>query len=400
MMETVPPRMLEGIKIVDLSTVVFGPYCTQTLAELGADVIKVEPPTGDIFRYVMKPNKTMGMGPGYLSLNRGKRSIVLDLKTEADAAVMRRLLASADIFIHNIRATAIDHLGLGYEAVKALRPDIIYIHCVGFGSDGPYHDLQAYDDVIQAATGTASLTSYVDGNPRPRYIPSLIADKVAGLHAAYAVLAAYIHRLRTQEGQFVEVPMFEAFTHFMLQEHLAGQSFDPPNGPIGYARQIDPNRQPFPTADGYISIVPYTEASIAKVFEVLGAPETLKEQRFSTPLLRIANVSELYAAIATLTPKFTTTALLEACHNAAIPAMAVRDIADIRGDPHLRAVNFFELHEHPSEGDIFEMKAPVKFGALPVHGTPPAPQLNEQGEAIRSALMQSADASHWPERGK
>jgi crotonobetainyl-CoA:carnitine CoA-transferase CaiB-like acyl-CoA transferase len=229
---TTSKTLLDGIRIIDLSSVVFGPYCTQILTDLGADVIKIEPPEGDAFRFSAKSARSRGMSPGHLTLNRGKRSAVLNLKNPDDLAVMQGHLAKADVFIHNVRGKSIERLGLGYEAVKALNEKIIYVHCVGFGSDGPYADLQAYDDVIQAATGTASLPPRVDGNPRPRYIPSLIADKVAGLHAAYATLAAIVYRQRTGEGQFVEVPMFETFTHFMLREHFAGQTFEPPVGPI------------------------------------------------------------------------------------------------------------------------------------------------------------------------
>ncbi|HTO42354.1 MAG TPA: CoA transferase, partial [Rhizomicrobium sp.] len=205
--------MLEDVRIIDLTTVVFGPYATQTLADLGADVIKIEPPGGDTMRFTGKSAKTRQMGPCHLSLNRGKRSVLLDLKLEDAKDDLRALLKTADVFIHNVRGPAIEKLGFGYDAVRALKPDIIYVHCVGFGSGGPYSDLQAYDDVIQATSGAATLLSRVDGNPRPRYIPSLIADKVAGLHGAYATLAALFHKQRTGEGQFVEVPMFEAFTH-------------------------------------------------------------------------------------------------------------------------------------------------------------------------------------------
>jgi crotonobetainyl-CoA:carnitine CoA-transferase CaiB-like acyl-CoA transferase len=176
-------KLLEGIRIVDLTSVVFGPYATETLADLGADVIKVEVPGGDLFRHAGKPAVTPGMGPCTLNLNKGKRSLALDLKSEEGKAVLAAQLAEADVFIHNVRGKAIERLGFGYEAVKALKPDIIYVHCTGFGSGGPYGDLQAYDDVIQAATGTTNLLGRVDGNPIPRFLPSLIADKVSGLHA-------------------------------------------------------------------------------------------------------------------------------------------------------------------------------------------------------------------------
>jgi crotonobetainyl-CoA:carnitine CoA-transferase CaiB-like acyl-CoA transferase len=374
--------MLEGVRIIDLTNIVFGPYCTQILADLGAEVIKIEPPQGDQFRYSGRPAKTPGMSPGHMTINRGKQSVVLDLKQAADLAAIRSLLKDADIFIHNIRLQAIERLGLGAEAVKAVNPNIIYVHCVGFGSDGPYRDLQAYDDVIQAASGAATLASRVDGDPRPRYIPSLIADKVAGLHGVYAVLAAIIHKLRTGEGQFVEVPMFESFTHFMLKEHLAGQTFDPPVGPICYARQIEPDRQPFPTADGHICIVPYTDESWSRVFDILGAPEVLDDPAFANRALRARNVSALYQAIAAYTPRHTTAALLARFHQASIPAIPVRDIAEIRADPHLDETSFFQRREHPSEGAYFDMKAPVKFSAVQPRSPTHAPTIGQHTDII------------------
>jgi crotonobetainyl-CoA:carnitine CoA-transferase CaiB-like acyl-CoA transferase len=381
-MSKTPPAMLEGIRVVDLTSIVFGPYCTQILADLGADVVKVEPPQGDQFRYSGKPAKTPGMSAGHMTLNRNKRSIVLDLKTACDLETMRGLITRADVFIHNVRREAIERLGLDYDIIKPLNPGIIYVHCTGFGSDGPYADLQAYDDLIQAASGTASLASRVDGDPRPRYFPSLIADKVAGLHGAYAVLAAYIHRLRTGNGQFVEVPMFEAFTHFMLKEHLAGQTFNPATGPICYARQVEPARQPFPTADGYISIVPYTDEALVTVFDILGAPEVLQDPELATSGIRGRNIGLVYQAMAALTPQKSTAEWIRAFHAASIPAMAVRDIADIRNDPHLEATGFFTLRDHPTEGAYYDMRSPVRFGAFPERAPSPAPVLGEHNEAI------------------
>jgi crotonobetainyl-CoA:carnitine CoA-transferase CaiB-like acyl-CoA transferase len=377
--------MLEGIRILDMTTVVFGPYATQTLAELGAEVIKVEAPGGDTMRYAGKPARTRGMGPCHLALNHGKRSIVLDLKAEGDVTAMRALIAESDVFIHNVRDRAITALGFGYEAVRAIRPDIIYVHCVGFGSGGPYADLQAYDDLIQAATGTTTLAGRVDGDLRPRYIPSLIADKVAGLHGAYAVLAALVHKLRTGDGQRVEVPMFEAFAHFMLREHLFGATFEPPVGEVGYPRQLDPNRQPFPTADGYISIVPYTDEAVLTLFKVLGRPDLLEVEPFDTPVGRAKGMSQIYAMIAGLTPSRATADWIARCHEARLPAMAVRDLADIVDDPHLQAAGFFRLRDHPSEGTVREMAQPVRFGVA-LDDPTPASRLDEHGEDIRAEL--------------
>lgn len=377
--------MLSGVKVVDLTSVVFGPYATQTLADLGADVIKVEsPPAGDVFRWAGKPGATPGMGPGFMALNRGKQSVVLDLKNPDDLAVMMALLADADVFVSNVRGQGMERLGLDYDSVRRVRPDIIYVHCVGFGQDGPYADLPAYDDVIQAASGATSLSKRVDGGAAPRFIPSLIADKVSGLHGVYAVLAALIHHMRTGEGQLVEVPMLEAFTHFILLEHLGGMTFDPPNAPSCYARQVDPSRQPFPTSDGYVAIAAYGDRHWLALFELLGASAFLEQPALATTPDRFRNMALMYREVARLTPGLTTAELLVRCEAANLPARAARDVDDIMDDPHLHATGFFQRRTHPSEGDYFEMRPPVKFGAAPVREASLPPQLDEQGARIRA----------------
>lgn len=378
--------MLEGIRIVDLTSVIFGPYATQMLADMGAEVIKVEPPTGDISRYLGRHAKTRGMGSTHMTVNRGKKSIMLDLKKPEDAETMRKLLKTADIFIHNVRGKAISKLGFGYDAVQAIKPDIIYIHCTGFGQDGPYKDLQAYDDVIQAATGVTTLLPRADGNERPRYVPSLIADKVAGHYGAQAMLAAIIHKLRTGEGQHVEVPMFEAFANFNLVEHMQDATFDPPVGPIGYPRQLDRGRQPFPTEDGYISIVPYTDDKIVKLFDLLGEPEVLEREEFSNPVARFKNSVALYGEIGRLTRQRTTAEWMEVLTAAEFPAMPVRDLADIFDDPHFVATGFFKSREHPTEGKFWQIDPPIRFAADRGRQIGLAPQLDEQGVVLREEL--------------
>lgn len=379
---------LAGVKVVDLTSVVFGPYCTQILADLGAEVIKVESPgTGDPFRWSAQPACTPGMAPGFMAVNRGKRSIALDLKAADDLAVMHALLAEADLFVVNVRGNALKRLGLDYAAVRALNPRLIYVHCVGFGQDGPYADLQAYDDVIQAATGTATLLPRVDGDPRPRYLPSLIADKVAGLHAAYAAMAALYAREKGGAGQYVEVPMFEVFTSFMMLEHLGGQTFDPPVGPVGYARQVDPVRQPFPTSDGAISIVMYTYDAWDRVFAVLDDHGFIAAERFNEKGGRVRHQDELYRRIAELTPNFTTAELKRRCDAAQLPAQAVRDLSEVIDDPHLAAVGFFTRRDHPSEGAYFEQAQPVRFASGGSCGDALMPPLLDQhGAEIRAEL--------------
>lgn len=375
--------MLDGLRVVDMTSVVFGPYCTQILGDFGAEVIKIEAPGGDGFRHAARPARTPGMGPGFIALNRGKQSLVLDLKQDADAAILRDLLGSADVFIHNVRSEAIKRLGFGYDAVRKFAPNIIYAHCVGFGSNGPYAGLQAYDDVIQAASGTTTLLPRADGDERPRYLPSLIADKVAGLHAAYAVMAAIVHRLRTGKGQHVEIPMFEAFSSFMLKEHLGGHSFDPPVGQACYARQVDPHRQPFPTRDGHVSIVPYRLDHFTRIIALMGDPDFAAQERFSTVEGLVAGQAELYGRIAELSAGFTTKALVELMHANAMPAMPVRDMADMAQEPHLNASGFFLRRDHPSEGPLVEMREPSRFSDWAAPDPAPAPLLGQHDDDYR-----------------
>lgn len=383
------PKLLEGIRIVDMTSVIFGPYATQILADCGAEVIKVESPRGDFFRDAGKPVNTKGMGACHMTLNRGKRAITLDVRKDEDAEVLRDLIETADVFIHNVRKAGIDRLGFGYDAVKKLKPEIVYVHCTGFGSGGPYEPLQCYDDVVQAASGLTSLMPRTDGNPKPRYVPSAIVDKVAGLHGAYATMAAIIHKLRTGEGQFVEVPMFEAFTGFLLEEHLFGATFDPPQESILYKRQIDPDRQPSPTKDGHMSIVPYVDENWQKTFEIMGDPDFLEREGLDTPVLRFRNQGKMFQRIDALAPAKTNAEWAELFTKANIPFMPARDIATIMDDPHLQAVEFFRRKEHPSEGSYFEMQPPVRFSARPDPEIGPAPRVDEHGKEIRETLRAS-----------
>jgi crotonobetainyl-CoA:carnitine CoA-transferase CaiB-like acyl-CoA transferase len=375
--------MLDGIRIIDLTSVIFGPYATQMLADLGADVIKIESPTGDTPRYMGGYKKTNFMGGTHMTVNRGKRSIVLDLKKPEDAEVLTKLLKTADIFVHNVRAKAVHRLGFGYDAVKAIKPDIIYAHFAGFGQDGPYADFPAYDDVIQAASGTTSLLSMTDGNPVPRYLPSLIADKVSGTYGAQALLAAIVHKLRTGEGQHVEVPMLECFTSFTFTEHLQDMVFEPPIGPPGYPRQLDPARQPFPTSDGYLTIVPYTDDKILRLFELLGDTAFLETAPLDTRLGRFLNMTKVYARIGELTPQKSSAEWIEILTANDFPVMPAVALADVIHNPHLVATDFFRQREHPTEGLIREMRPPVRYSADPDREIGFAPLLGEHSEEIR-----------------
>lgn len=360
---TASPRMLEGLRVVDLTTVIFGPYCTQILADLGAEVVKVEPAEGDHTRIIGTPAATPGMSPVHLRLNRGKRSVDWDLKSADGRAAMRALVATADIFIHNVRSEAIARAGLSYEDVVAIRPDILYVHCTGFDQRGPYAALQAYDDIIQAAAGVASLPPKVDGNPAPRFVPMTMADKVSGLHAAYAVMAGVVHRLRTGEGQRIEVPMFESVTSFNLLEHLCDATFVPPTGPALYPRQIDPSRQPMATRDGWIAIAPYMDERWLRFFDAAGHPEELDRPELADKELRRKNMNLMYQAAARILPARTTDEWLQILRQANVPAMRVNEIGDLLTDPQLAASGLLRRRTHPSEGDYLEVGPPVRFSA-------------------------------------
>jgi crotonobetainyl-CoA:carnitine CoA-transferase CaiB-like acyl-CoA transferase len=344
-------NMLEGVRIADLTTVIFGPYCTQMLADLGADVVKVEPPEGDSCRLIGTPAKTPKMGPSHMRLNRGKRSVVWDLKSEIGRTAMRKLIETSDVFIHNIRADAIQRMGMTYE---------------GFHSSGPYAGLQAYDDIIQAGAGVASLLPLVDGNPQPRYLPMAMADKVSGLHAAYAVLAALFHRQRTGEGQRVEVPMLESVASFTLLEHLGDITFQPPTGTSCYKRQIDPSRQPLKTKNGYISIAPYLENRWARLFAAAGRQDVIDGAKLDfSGMGSPKDMNILYDHLREITPSRTTADWLSLCKKTQVPAMQVNSIDDLLVDPHLNKVGMFKRRMHPSEGEYIEVQSPVDFSARP-----------------------------------
>ncbi len=373
---------LAGIRIADLATVVFGPYCTQILADLGADVIKIEPAEGDTARMIGTPAKTPGMGPVHLR----QRSVIWDMKTEKGRKAMRRLIETSDVLIHNIRPAAIDRLGLGYEQVRKIKRDIVYVHCTGFALEGPYAGLQAYDDIIQAASGAVSLLPRVDGNPRPRYLPMLFADKVSGLHAVYATLAALIMRMRDGQGQHVEVPMFESITSFNMLEHLCDATFVPPTGRWSYPRQLDPVRQPMRTKDGYISIAPYADERWVRFFHATGHPEVLEEERFKDKVTRRANMTQMYEVAEQILPERTTDEWLRILKEAHVPAMHANEIGEVLDDPHLNATGLFRKREHPIEGGYVEVAPPVRFSSFEYSELRHAPLLGENTEEVNREL--------------
>jgi crotonobetainyl-CoA:carnitine CoA-transferase CaiB-like acyl-CoA transferase len=388
---------LKGVRIVDLTSVVLGAYATQILGDYGADIIKIEAPSptggggqgGDIMRWAGKvpDGASPDLGPIFMTINRNKRSVLLDLRRPAARKALLKLIARADVVTSNIRYDGMRRLGLSYEDLKAVKPDIIFVHAAGYGSDGPYAGLPAYDDLIQAGSGAADLLSRMDGNPMPRYLPSLIADKASGLFMANAVTAALFHRERTGEGQFVEVPMLETVTSFILAEHFYGHVFDPATGPWGYGRVINPDRRPYRTKDGHIGLLPYSDKQWEDFLTLAGRPDIFKtDPRFNSYSARIQNIRELYAMIEELTETKTSDEWLAALMPLNIPVVKMNRLDDLPSDPHLRAVGFFERYDHPSAGPYYSMRPPVRFSASPANIRAHPPRLGEQTlEVLREA---------------
>lgn len=378
--------MLEGIRVTDMTTAIFGPYCTHMLSDLGADVVKVEPRGGDGGRTIGASKKTPGMGAMHMNVNRGKRSVVWDMKSEDGLAKARKLIASSDVFIHNIRPDAIGRLGLGYDQVRAFAPEIVYVHCVGFDTDGPDAGLPAYDDIIQGSSGLTSLLPRADGRPEPRYLPTAVADKVAGLHAVNATLAALFHKARTGKGQHVEVPMFEAVTAFALVEHIGAGVFPGSAKKMGYARQISRHRQPAATADGYICIAPYNDERWQRFFDMVGRPKVFEDERLNTAWLRQRNRELLYEMANAVMPQKTTAEWLALLKAADIPARQANSLEDLFHDPQLQAVNFFRERTHPTEGAYYEIRPAIKFGARRDADLGLAPLIGEHTAEIEREL--------------
>ena len=371
---------LSGIRVVDLTTIAMGPLATQILGDMGADVIKVEPPQGDQFR-MAPPYRHAGMGAGFLNLNRNKRSVVLDLKCREGRDEMLRLLATADVFVSNVRFEAMRTLGLDYESLSATHPRLIHCVMYGFSEQGPYAGRPAYDDIIQATSGVAALQGRVrDG--APTYVNMLIADKTVGLAGTYAVAMALFERERSGCGQAIEVPMFETMVAFNFVEHLAGETFVPARGGIGYDRVLSTNRGPYKTRDGYLALLPYTTAHWNSVFERAGKPEYIKDARFADTQSRTQRIDEIYALLAELVAERTTAEWLELLADADVPMTPIRTPEDLLSDPHLDAIGFFGQLEHPTEGDVRTLGIPIRFSRTPGAVRRLAPSLGEHTDEV------------------
>jgi crotonobetainyl-CoA:carnitine CoA-transferase CaiB-like acyl-CoA transferase len=356
------PGPLDGVTVLDLTTVGFGPYGTQILGDYGADVIKVEAPDGDITRGI-SPTRNPGMGPFFLNANRNKRTIVLDLKKPEGRDALLRLAETADVLVCSVRPAAMERLGLGYADCAQVNPKLVYVALVGFGQDGPYARRPAYDDIIQGMSGMADMQGGRSGVPR--FINASICDKIGSQFCAHATIAALFARERTGEGQLVEVPMLESLVGFNLVEHQAGQTFVPPLGAAGYERSMVEYRRPYATTDGFVCVLPYNVKQWQAFFTLMGRPEMVDDPRVVDATRRSEKIGELYEMVSDCVSLWSTEEVLAALEKADIPCGPATRLGDLADDPQLRAVGLFEVFEHPTEGRIRLVKPGVRFSKTP-----------------------------------
>ena len=380
---------LAGITILDLTSVLMGPYATQILADMGADVIKVESPDGDIVRQI-GPGRTPGMGGMFLNANRGKRSIVVDLKQPEGRDVVLRLARQANTLVYNVRPQAMARLGLAYEALAAVNPGIVYVGAFGYGQSGPYAAKPAYDDLIQGASALPPLIAAA-GDGTPRYVPLTIADRVVGLMLVNAILGGLMHQQRTGVGQRIDVPMFESMADFVLIDHLGGLTYDPPLDNGGYARLLSRYRRPYRTRDGYICVLIYNDKQWRSFFESIGQTEFLDQPRFANHSARIRHIDEIYEEVGHIFLDRSTAEWRELLERADIPVMPMHTLESILEDPHLNAVGFFKTVEHPIEGRIRQTQVPSSWSVTQPTAGGPAPALGEHGRDILTQAGFSTD---------
>jgi crotonobetainyl-CoA:carnitine CoA-transferase CaiB-like acyl-CoA transferase len=365
---TEPSGPLKGIRILDLTTVLFGPFGTQTLGDWGAEIIKVESLTGDTWR-TSGVFRNRGMSGQFMAANRNKRSIALDLKHPEGKSVLRRLIPTVDALVSNIRPAGLARLGFGYDACRELNPRIVYASATGFGQNGPWAARPAFDEIIQAASGFASAMGTDD---EPAFVPSLIGDKICGMALTAAVTAALLHRERTGEGQIVEVPMLETLASFNSIEMFGGMAFEPPIGPAGYKRMKA--RRPVRTKDGWLTMLPYSGANWCAFFEAVGCPECIEEFSVRDPVLRARNIDKIYDRMRDIAPTRTTAEWEEVLLKIDVPHTSFAKLTEVAEQPHLKAVEMFQVLDHPTEGKIMQARPPARFSESPaaIRRMPPA----------------------------
>ena len=388
-----PSGPLAGITVLDLTSVLYGPYASQTLGDWGAEVIKIEPLTGDTWRYSGQ-FRNRGMTGQFMAVNRNKRSLALDLKHPDGKSVLQRLIARADVLLTNVRPAALARLGFGYESCQQINPRLVYAAATGFGQDGPWAARPAFDEVIQASSGFASAMGSDD---EPAFVPSLVADKICGLTLVGAVSAALVHRERTGKGQMVEVPMLETITAFNSIEMLGGHAFDPPIGPAGYKRMKE--RRPVRTRDGWLTMLPYSGDNWCVFFEAVGHPECIERFAVKDSVARAKNIDQIYNKMAEIAITRTTAEWEELLLRIDVPHAAFAKITEIAEQPHLKAVGMIATLDHPSEGKIRQARPSARFSDTPaeIHCMPP--RLSEHSRAIlREAGFTEEDVASMIEK--
>lgn len=392
--------LLKGLRIVDITTILLGPFATQILGDMGADVIKIEAPGGDMNRWTPPfagDGRQPDVGAGFANNNRNKRSLALDLKQEAAKEILRGLIGTADALVHNMRQDALDRLGFGWEACSAINPRLVYCAAVGYGGDGPYAGRPAYDDIIQAGGGIAGLTWARDG--APAYHPTVTADKVGALHVVYAVLGALLYRERNNGlGQRVEMPMLEATAAFVLNENLMGATYEE-EGSLGYHRTMSANRKPFETRDGYIALLPYTTAQWRRVLDALGRDDLTSAAWFESNTERSKRSDWLYRELASALKDRSSQEWLGLFERLDVPCGPVHSLKGLLDDPHLKAVEFYEPHFSELSPIRRTLRQPVRWDGVsrepdrcpPGLGSDTVTLLNELGyseEIVKSLIAQ------------
>ncbi|MBN8873097.1 MAG: CoA transferase [Rhodospirillales bacterium] len=353
---------LAGIRVIDVTTVVLGPFAAQVLGDMGADVIKVETTEGDATRSI-GPSRTPGMGSYFAALNRNKRSLALDLKRPDAREALLRLVEGADVFVHNMRAGAAQRLGLDYASLAARNPRLIYASASGFRKGSSLQEFPAYDDLIQGVSGVASLNAGPDG--APRYFPTVVVDKLTGTVLASMIGMALFHRERTGEGQELNVPMMETILSFMLVEHLWAGTLGEPEKGLGYPRMLTPHRRPYQTKDGYISVIAVSDTQWRKLFEAMGVGHLIEDPRFRSLTARAENVDALYATLTEGMRQRTTAEWIAELRPADIPCGSANRLEDLFDDAYLEETGFFQRMEHPVEGEVVVPAAPAWFSRSP-----------------------------------
>lgn len=376
---------LSGVRVIDLTQFILGPYATQTLGDLGADVIKVEEPSGDRQRSNGKAPKSKEMGPGYIAFNRNKRSVSLDLKTDEGRDTLRRLVATGDVFIHNMRPAAVARLGFSYDQVKAIKPDIVYVEAMGYDDAGPYAGLQAFDDLIQSASGACGLGQLVDPEAELRPLPSYLADKTCGLFAAIATLAALRHKEQTGEGQYVAVPMLESFTGFLMAEHLYGETYIPPTGNFGFTTAVTPHRKPMKTKDGWLTVNPANATQSAKFMELGGLPGAYESERMTSKTSGREKVAEYYAMMGEAAASHTTEEWMALGAENSIPVMRANTAKGIFEDAQL-SQTLFEERTLEGEGQYRAMKPGLRFSKTPASIRRDPPRIGQDTDDVLAEL--------------